>query len=649
MKRYTLPIIINALLVGSLMANSYATPSEAEFAKQVLSRDTNKAITKQVLTVSTYIAELPTPELKAQALKQINQALLTLDHQAEVADQFIERIGRLAKKGELANLVKQERVQAFAQFVLDDSSTSLKALSDNDLRRLIATSKEGLSEVSQPFLKVMNDVDAVISKTGKAPQDLLAQLNETLKQLPPSRVQAARQLLQNQLQGGWKTVREHIGTSVDGAFILWDAYNITALEDPEEKAAKAVGVATGYGLETAGGLAITALGGGFLHGLVLSWSAAKVSELMTEVIMLQADRENAAKKEAWAGIELRMSVIKGLLRVDDLVKAGEMRKADEYLAKVRQFYFKHSMPTDGLYEKMQDLEQHIDKASHLKAANQVIAQARVPYQQAYQLLKQGRLLRQAKVYAEEASSILQNELSTYPELQTPLTKVIQLLVLIDKVLNNAPPLGQATLKGADQVLAGEYATFTVELSGGIPDYEPVELVGTGLPTGAIVYWQAPKQVGKTTVEVTLKDNLGQTARAQKTVEVINSDGTTPAISKEGQLTLRGFYRTLDSAGYLNREVEAYEAHVGDDVHYIANIENPNYQYSWSVNGKVDPQPDLKHVYSIRMAKAGRYHIRLTVKDQNANTVGTAEWVTQAKEFSMPSIDPRSSVIPLGDE
>ncbi|MEN9435015.1 MAG: hypothetical protein RLZZ422_2604, partial [Pseudomonadota bacterium] len=49
MKRYTLPIIINALLVGSLMANSYATPSEAEFAKQVLSRDTNKAITKQVL------------------------------------------------------------------------------------------------------------------------------------------------------------------------------------------------------------------------------------------------------------------------------------------------------------------------------------------------------------------------------------------------------------------------------------------------------------------------------------------------------------------------------------------------------------------------------------------------------------------------
>lgn len=112
-------------IAGSLMANSYATPSEAEFAKQVLSRDINKAITKQVLMVSTYIAELPTPELKAQALKQIHQALLTLDHQAEAADQFIERIGRLAKKGELANLVKQERIQAFAQFVLDDSSTSL--------------------------------------------------------------------------------------------------------------------------------------------------------------------------------------------------------------------------------------------------------------------------------------------------------------------------------------------------------------------------------------------------------------------------------------------------------------------------------------------------------------------------------------------
>ena len=114
-------------------AHAIESKSELEYVKQVLVRDTNKAVTKKLATAATYLAELDSPELKQKALEEIRDALLTLQDDPKAADAFMEGIKRMSQSGatKLQKLVKNKQVQAFVQAVMDESSASLRG-NDSD-------------------------------------------------------------------------------------------------------------------------------------------------------------------------------------------------------------------------------------------------------------------------------------------------------------------------------------------------------------------------------------------------------------------------------------------------------------------------------------------------------------------------------------
>lgn len=606
--------------------------TELEYTQQVVVRDTNKAITKKLAKAATYIAELDNPELKQKAMEQIRDALLTLENNPQAADQFVEGIKRMSQSGadKLKQLVQNKRVQAFAQVVLDESSSSLQGASESSLKKLIGLSDDGIDQAGKQTLDTLSEIDAIVANKGKVPPQLTEKLTDAIKQLPPSRAQAARKLVADKLKGAWQPIREHIGTAVDGGFVLWDAYNIVvSVDSAEEKAAKATGTAVGYGLETSGGLAIQALGGGFLHGLVLSWSAGKVNELVAEIILLQQDRANAAEKERWADIELRMDVIRGMIRVDELIKAGELQKADSYLAKVQQFYFKHQMPGDGLYEKMQELEHNIDNAGRLLQANAIIAEARIPYLEGFQLVHQGRNLTQALTYVEDAQQILQKSLRDYPELKTTLEKTEALQAFINKLINNASPLGKLSVNGPDTVRAGAYETYEISTSGGIPDYITTNIEGLALPTGAFAYWQAPDEPGKTTVTFRIKDNIGQTASVEKQITVIGDvpetgqadTATGEVIELEGPATVNLKLLDMDYAEVEHTFVYLYRG-VEDDSVIEWDFGDGSELYRYPANhGSKQPSGEWRSSIMQKYSRTGTFQPTVRLLDGTGKVLG----------------------------
>ena len=633
--------------------------TELEYAQQVVVRDTNKAITKKLAKAATYIAELDNPELKQKAMEQIREALLTLENNPQAADQFVEGIKRMSQSGadKLKQLVQNKRVQAFAQVVLDESSSSLHGASESSLKKLIGLSDDGIDQAGKQTLNTLSEIDAIVANKGKVPAQLTEKLTDAIKQLPPSRAQAARKLVADKLKGAWQPIREHIGTAVDGGFVLWDAYNIVVSEDSAaEKAAKATGTAVGYGLEASGGLAIQALGGGFLHGLVLSWSAGKVNELVAEIILLQQDRANAAEKERWADIELRMDVIRGMIRVDELIKAGELQKASNYLAKVQQFYFKHQMPGDGLYEKMQELEHNIDNAGRLQQANAIIAEARIPYMAGFQWVRQGRNLTQALTYVEDARQILKQSLRDYPELKTTLEKVEALQAFINKLINNASPLGKLAVDGPDTVKTGAHETYEISVSGGIPDYITTNIEGLALPTGALAYWQAPAEPGKTTVTFKIKDNIGQTASVEKQITVIgDAPETNPTdtasgevIQLEGASTVNLKLLDMDYAEVEHTFVYLYRG-VEDDSVIEWDFGDGSKLYRHPANhGSKQPSGEWRSSIMQKYSKTGAFQPVVRLLDGSGKVLGESSIQITIQPEHVEYLSPPAGLIPEGD-
>lgn len=633
--------------------------SELEYAQQVLVRDTNKAITKKLATAATYLAELDNPALKQKALEEIREALLTLQDDPKAADAFVEGIKRMSQSGatKLQQLVQNKQVQAFAQAVMDESSSSLHGASESSLKKLIGLGDDGVDQAGKQALNTLNEIDEIVASKGKVPTQLTEKLTDAIKQLPPSRAQAARKLVADKLKGAWKPIREHIGTTVDAGFVLWDAYNIVVSEDSaEEKAAKATGTAVGYGIDVAGGLAIQALGGSaFLPGLVVSWSGGKVNELVTEIILLQHDRENAAMKERWADIELRMDMIRGMIKIDELIKQGELQKANAYLTNVQKFYFKHKMPGDGLYEKMQELEQNIDNAEHLTLANRIIAEARIPYQDSVHLVRQGRNLKLAQTYAEDAQQILQKSLGSYPELKAPLDKVKALQVLISKLIDNATPLGKIAVSGPDTVKAGEYATYEISANGGIPDYNPAGIEGLALPTGAFAYWQAPDEAGATTVTFKLKDNLGQTASVDKEITVVSdtpeaaaNDTSVPSIELEGPQAVTLKLTDQDYAVVEHMFVYHYQG-VEDDTVIAWDFGDDSEPYSYPAHhGNKQPDGEWRSSIMQKYGKTGVFHPVVRLLDGNGKELASSSIMINVKPVHLEYAPLPEGLIPEGD-
>jgi hypothetical protein len=611
---------------------------ELEFAGKVVVRDSRKALVKTDLEIFRKLYGLAgnDPDLKRKVTEELGDSLAILDRNAKAAERFINDLRRVGSKEDLMRLMEGKKLRAYAESVLEETAANLSGHGDEVLRKMVGLTDGGVDKAGREALALLRRAEREIAERGALGKDLGERLAGALRKLPPERAGAARQLVRNRLAAGGKGLfNVFLRTGVDGLFVLGDAYAIAGLENEEEKAAQAGGAMVGYGLDTVGNVAVRALGGGgFLHGLVVSWSSGKVAELVTEVVLLQYDRENAAKKAEWADMELRLDVIRGMLKVDGLLKAGELDKARTYLAKVRRFYFKHTLPGEGLYEKMEELEQNIDQAGRRIRANEIIAEARIPYMQGYRLASRGRALNQARVHVREAQKILQASLRAYPELQGALQRTTALLSAIEKLIAGASPLGPLRVAGPDTVRAGEFETYTISAAGGIPDYHPVGMNGLALPSGALVYWQAPDRPGRTTVTFRVRDDTGQQAEVKKEVEVVSDIPSAPAGT---DLRLHAHYVR---PGYRengriveNQNVEAREVFTWTEVYYQLNVDSPEYRYVWRVNGKTDPDT-WAHTFWLRPEKPGIYTVRVDVSDASGKPLGSAEWVLTARDMEL---------------
>jgi hypothetical protein len=257
-----------------------------------------------------------------------------------------------------------------------------------------------------------------------------------------------------------------------------------------------------------------------LPGLVVSLSAKAVTEMTTEAIMLYYDRQNAAFKERWAEMELRENAIRGLLRVNDLLNAGKLDEAQTYLTRIQIYLLKNSFPKDGIFEQIDRLTGLIKKAEDKVGANQIIAEARVPFQQAYRWAVLGRNLNTAKLLVQEAIAVLQRDVSRVPELQANIDKCERLQAYIDGLIAEAPPLEAVSVSGPGQVVPGESCEFELRVTGGLPDYQPIGMYGYAHATGATVYWEAPAEPGEKNLTFRIRDDKGQTAEVVKSVEVV---------------------------------------------------------------------------------------------------------------------------------
>lgn len=504
-------------------ASELKQPTQGEIAEQIVVDDSLKAVMKAFLSAGLTYDSLP-----EGASGELRAALEYWKGNKDGLKEFAGRIGKLAgsNREQLLDMIKNKKLREFAVAALDESASgAFHNVGPDGLKKLVAYSGDALDDAGVRALGLLNRAEEAITATGKVPAQLAQDLKTALKRLSPDQLRAARQLLSEK---GVKTVVKDylvknpgvIGTFVDGAFVLAiDVPALWAMSDAEEAAASATGTGFGFAAQTAGTAATAALGGGFLPGLVVSWSSAQVKEAVTEMIMLQYDRANAAMKEQWADMELRMNAIRGMLKVDELLKTGDVSKAADYLAKVERYAMEHNFPNEGVFEKIQDLKGIVAKAEERRAANQVIAQARVPYMRGYRLASQGRNLVQARSHVEEALAVLREAQVRYPELADRVRQTQELIAHIERMIADAPPLGQATVSGPDSVAPGEAAHFEVGLTGGIPDYRPVDMGGYGLSTGAVFFWEAPAEPGVRTVTFRVRDDAGKIAEVTKDVEV----------------------------------------------------------------------------------------------------------------------------------
>ncbi|SFL64009.1 hypothetical protein SAMN05421830_104150 [Desulfomicrobium norvegicum] len=508
---------------GASLANELKQPTQAEIAQQVVVDDSMKAVMKSFLKAGLTYDSLP-----AGAGAEVRAALEYWKGNKDGLKEFAGRLGKLAgsNREELLEMIRSKKLREFAVVALDESASgAFHNVGPDGLKKLVAYSGDTLDDAGVRALSLLNRVEDAITATGKVPAHLADDLKTALNQLSPSQLRAARKLLSE--KGTKAAVKDYlvknpgvIGTFVDGVFVLaFDVPALLALSDAEEAAASATGTGFGFAAQTAGTAATAALGGGFLPGLVVSWTSSQVKELVTEMIMLQYDRANAAMKAQWASMELRMNAIRGMLKVDELLKSGDVSKAADYLAKVERYAMEQNFPSEGIFEKIQDLKGIVAKAEKRGAANQIIARARVPYMYGYRLASQGRNLSLARTHVEEALAVLQEALGRYPELKDRVSQVQGLIAQIDSMIAQAPPLGQATVSGPDSVAPGEVAHFEVSLTGGIPDYQPVDMSGHGLSTGAVYYWEAPAEPGVQTVTFRIRDDSGKIAEVAKDVEV----------------------------------------------------------------------------------------------------------------------------------
>lgn len=517
--------LLVGLVVGTSSTSLFAQGPQDDpgWAKRATKVEAGKTSVRFAAdTVNDLLRQFSSDEtVRRQVAAELNAAADVLVNNASAAAQFWGDLRKVQSRDALRTLVEQKRLRAYAASLIRDHADGLAGKGDDVLRRIVAHSDEGLDEAGREALTLLRQAETQLASTGRITRELDEKLVDVLAKLPPERALAGQRLVRNQLAArGVSGFDMFMRTGVDALFVAGDILGIAALDSPQEKAARSSGTLVTYGLETGANVAVRALGGGlFLHGLVVSLSAAAVGELTSEIIQLHYDRQNAAIAEQQAALAMRASVLQGLLRTDELIKAGKLAKARSYLGKLRAFYATKDEPDSWVLGKLLELDRNIEDARDLLQANRIIAEARVHYNAGYGLARQGRQLRQAREHMLDARKILEEGLAVYPMLRPALDRTNQVIGLIERLIAEAPTLQGVDVSGPTSAPAGEWVSFILQARGGAQDFSAVGIESTPLAGGAIASLRAPSSPGMHTLEFTLRDHLGRSVRAQAVLNV----------------------------------------------------------------------------------------------------------------------------------
>ncbi|WP_347839413.1 hypothetical protein [uncultured Draconibacterium sp.] len=523
--------------------NRYSLVIICFFAFCVCSAQSQKSQTQEALaTGQTFV--------KAETIKAI-EANLIKALEAERNSQAVTNA--MTKFWESAKGLNQEQVEALANRFVSATKTNLKKLSalspsqlKNYAREVSGNIKIDANTLKQivygagdkagnATLKTLQEIDDVLAKTGKVSKDLLLKLQSEASGLDPNQARAFYDLLKDKVAGDWKDIKnldkasdgigKYVGTVVDGVFVLSDAYDIYYSDDePEIKAINATGKIIDYGVSTGAGAASAALGGGLGPGLVIALTANRVSTLYTEIAMLQKEKEAAANAELNEKINNSILVRRQLVNISNLIKSGDLNKANFLLNKVRQFLVKHNFDNvEMLLQLHNELEQKAKEAERNEQINQLINTARYPYRDALNYYKKGLELNWAKKYAAEALNILQNGAKKYPEIKNlkAITITQQLIKAIDAKIAGAPRLSITSIKAPKKVYVGQAIEIYVAVQGGIPYYKTTGDIGGNISDDVVtVYWEAPEKPGKKHVNLKIQDCMGTVAAKSTDIEVV---------------------------------------------------------------------------------------------------------------------------------
>ncbi|WP_299527195.1 hypothetical protein [uncultured Lutibacter sp.] len=519
-------------IIGLLIISSY---SIAQTAEQNSAEDKKSA--------KTFV--------KAETMKAVgNNLAIALD--AERNSGAVTKA--MTKFWEAAKGLNKNQVQKLASRWAKASTTSIKQLINLSPSQLSSYARDVTSNIKfdsktlkniiygagdkagNATLKILTEMDNVIAETGTVSAELLKKMRSEAAGLDPKQASAFYDLLKNKLSKDWKKLSntknlteglgKYVGTAVDGYFVLSDAYDIYYSDDEAEvKAIKATGKIIDYGASTGAGVASAALGGGLGPGLVIAFSANRVSTLYTEIAMLQKEREEAKDALKNERIDNAILVRRQLVNINNKIKSGEIRNANSLIYKLKTFLLDHSSENEGkLFDLLKDLEEKSEIAERNLLINGIVNEARHPYRKAITNYTKGVQLHLAKIYAAEALAILNKNLQTYPEIGglTAISKTQQLINAINEKIANAAEFSITRVAAPERVYVGQSIDIPVFVTGGIPYYSSVGEIGSNISEDAEVtmFWYASVVPGIEKFTITLKDCMGSIASTSVSIEVV---------------------------------------------------------------------------------------------------------------------------------
>ncbi len=462
------------------------------------------------------------------------------------------------------------------------------------------------NKAGNAVLKTLSEVDEIIAKTGKLPKHILKAMRDEASGLNPKQAKAFYNLLKKKMSKDWTDFKDlktpgkgpagAVGTVVDGIFVLNDAWDIYYSDDEAEvKAIKATSKIIDYGSSTGAGVASAALGGGLGPGLIIAFSANRVSTLYTEMAMLRKELQDIEDTIENRKINNGVFARGQLIKVSQLIKLGQLKNAKFKLIKLRKFLENNDFKNKPMLSKLRDnLEKKLEKAKYNERVNIEINKARFPYVEAYNFYKKGVELNIAKYEANRALKMLKNSAKLYPEINElqAISRVKSLLAAINKKINEAEALTITKVVIPKRAYVGQSPDIHVFVKGGVPYYRTVGTISGNISDDGKVdmYWQAPTELGKQKLTFTISDCMGKIVSASRSIEVVEKLEDVEEF--EGNNPLDGLWEIDLNSDVLNTRIDP---ETKEAIYVVSTFRelNKNTKNLWGDNSNIAKDDVLK--------------------------------------------------------